>query len=441
MKLSPHFLIPNSKILLIQILLLLPFLSIAFAQTEKDQTDLIKKGEYVAIAADCMACHTAPDNNAKPLAGGYIIELPMGKIVSPNITPSKQFGIGNWSEIDFANAVRKGISPTKGNLYPAMPYTAYHGITDEDIHALYTYIMLSITPVDEPLVEETTLSFPFEYRQLMTVWNKLYLDDKIFTPDPTKSTEINRGTYLIDNLAHCGTCHTPRNMLFAENDEKALSGSNLGGWFAPNITADNSSGIGSWSKEEIVTFLKTGHLENKASSAGEMATAVVDSFSKMTDDDLSAIAAALKDINMIHTAVPRAIYNQRNTIEDINQIYSGQGDYLSLIDSNTTNGQKLYLNICASCHGIDGSGSEDQVYPSLILNSTVKSLKANNLVLVISEGIHRQMDSGEVFMPGFKQDLNDAQIAAITQYVRKNFASIVDKTSEKDVKAIIPGKQ
>ncbi|GGZ91971.1 cytochrome C [Ignatzschineria ureiclastica] len=417
--------------------------SLLFAQSQPEisEAELIEKGQYISIAADCVACHTAPTENAKPFAGDYVIEVPMGKIVAPNITPSKEYGIGNWSETEFADAVRKGITPDGTRLYPAMPYTAYHGITDEDIHALYTYFMKGVVAVDEPAKEQTELSFPFEYRSLMAIWNGMFLDEKTFTPDPNQSAQINRGEYLIDNLAHCGTCHTPRNLLYSEEESKALSGSNLGGWYAPNITPDPETGIGNWSKEEIVQFLKTGHIENKASSAGEMATAVVESFSKMTDEDLMAIATALKSMNAIHGAVPKAIYTKRFPVTEINSIYAGQGDYQTLIEHNTTDGALLYLNVCAACHGIQGEGAQDQYFPSLILNSTVKSPLPNNLVQVIAEGLHRAVPGDEVFMPGFKSELTAGQIAAITNYVRTHFGNINESISAKDVEKILSGKE
>ena len=212
-------------------------------------------GKRLAVAADCVACHTAP--GGKAFAGGYPLGSPMGTIYSTNITPSKIAGIGNYSAEQFARAVRDGVTADGTHLYPAMPYTSYSKMTDSDIAALYDYFMHEVQPVDTPTAK-TELQFPFNVRVSMIGWNAMFHSSTRFTPDPAKSAEVNRGDYLVNGLAHCDTCHTPRNVLMAADNGKALAGGALGSWYAPNITSDKVSGIGAWSSDDIVAYLRTG---------------------------------------------------------------------------------------------------------------------------------------------------------------------------------------
>ena len=229
----------------------------------ESQSDMIKRGEYLAIAGDCGACHT--DEGKAPFSGGHAIVSPLGTIFSTNITPSKSAGIGHYSEAQFANALRKGIRADGSPLYPAMPYTAYAKINDEDVAALYDYFMHGVKAVDTR-PEETRLPFPFNLRFSMAAWNLLYLDSKPFTPDNTQSKEWNRGAYLAQGLTHCSTCHTPRNFLMAEQQDKNLQGASLGTWFAPDITAQTLQGEQHWTRQMLVNYLATGHAANGATA-------------------------------------------------------------------------------------------------------------------------------------------------------------------------------
>lgn len=386
---------------------------------------LIEQGEYVARAADCMACHRTTAKNGPLFAGGYVIASPIGNMIASNITPSEHEGIGRYSEQQFADALRKGITPEGKYLYPAMPYTAYQGMSDEDIHALYTYLMSGVKPVDTH-VQPTVLRFPFNVRQLMFIWNRLFLkedNDAETTSLPATDPQFKRGKYLVNNLAHCGTCHTPRDAMMAEDNTRYLSGAALNGWKAPNITSDKISGVGGWSQKELVQFLRTGHVLNKAQAAGSMADAVEHSFRYLHDDDLNAIAAYIKTVPAIRDPQQAKVaYGVMPlTPVDISQLESGQGDQKSLADASTQNGARLYNAACASCHGINGQGTADNFYPSLTQNSAVGGTTANNLVMVILQGIHRQSADADVSMPAFEHQLTSAQVAAIANYVTQQF--------------------
>ncbi|UMM63846.1 cytochrome c [Aristophania vespae] len=390
---------------------------------------LIARGQYLAHAGDCAACHTVSGH--KLYSGGYSFHMPMGEIVSGNITSSKKFGIGTWSEKDFANAVRKGILPNGRHLYPAMPYTAYANITDDDIHALYVYFQ-HVPAVETAPEKKSQLKFPFNLPGLMTVWNFLYAKQQPFQPDPTLNSEENRGKYLVEGLGHCSTCHTPRNQMLSEDMGKFLTGAYVQNWHAPNITSDAVSGIGGWSDQELFSYLKTGRAVGKSQAGGPMAEAIVQSFQYLTDHDIKAIISYLRKVPAVRTPGQTSTsWSVTKPKEDKWNHYETGGsknDQPGYRDISTLNGAMLYNNNCAACHGINGEGSEDHIFPSLTQNSAVGADDPTNLVMSIYEGIHRQGVDYKAVMPAFSQQyqaihnwLSPAQIAAISNYVTERF--------------------
>ncbi|MDF7673377.1 cytochrome c [Acetobacteraceae bacterium ESL0709] len=407
------------------------------AQSPSEQ-DLVKQGDYIARASDCMACHTTKEG--KPFAGGLVLKTPFGKIVSSNITPSKKFGIGGWTETQFANAVRKGSSPRLGHLYPAMPYTAYAGLSDRDMHALYVYFTKAVEPVEKEPETKTALSFPYNIRFAMVGWNMLYASGRPMADNESTPDGSRRGEYLVKVLAHCGTCHTPRNKFMAEKSSDFLAGNpNIQGWVAPNITSDNISGIGGWSEEEIIAYLKNGAAHGKAQAAGPMAEAVEYSLRYLTDSDLKAVATYLKTVkpisNLGQTKANHS-YNQAIAVDSAVFDYPIDRSPLAMGAGSSIDGQRLYLNACATCHQPRGEGTEDQFYPSLTSNSVVGAKDPRNLVMAILYGVDRQTNDGHVFMPGFAEQLSDEQITAIAQYVATNFGNPALKVTINDVKLL-----
>lgn len=409
------------------------------AMAQSADQDLIAKGKYVATAADCAACHTAPHDGI-PYAGGYAIESPMGAIISTNITPSKEFGIGNWTEEQFTRAVREGVAPS-GHLYPAMPYTAYSKITDADMHALWAYFR-SLPPVDAAPAAKTELAFPFNQRMSMIGWNLLFADGKPTDPAEAAEGAAGRGEYVATALAHCQTCHTPRNALMAEDNSQFLAGGDVGGWHAPNITSDPVSGIGAWSTEEIVQYLRDGAVHGKAQAAGPMAEAISLSLRHLSDADLNAVADYLKSVPAIRTpgqtkagfdvaeVKPAALTTPDHPIDR---------DPTAMTDGSSEDGQRLYLGACASCHQPKGAGTDDQFYPSLTRNVATGGPSANNLVMVISKGLHRETNNGVVSMPAFEEQLTEGQIASVANYVLANFGNSDLKVSAEKVREITSG--
>jgi mono/diheme cytochrome c family protein len=364
------------------------------AQASGQEFTQIEKGRYLATAADCVACHTIP-NGGKPFAGGRAIETPFGNITSPNITPDAETGIGSWTDEQFDNAVRNGVRPDGSRLYPAMPYTSYTKMSRDDVAAIRAYLG-TVEPVRHPAAANT-LPFPFNIRASMRVWNALYFHPGEFKPDPQKPAELNRGAFLVEGPGHCTACHTPKSALGGDKSSEYLRGSNLQGWFAPNITNDDRVGLGHWSDDDIVAYLKTGH--NRITAAtGPMAEEIMHSTSKLQDSDLAAMAAYLKSV-------------------------PGSADSpapLKADDPVMVAGQAIYRDQCAACHQIDGKGVP-RLFPSLAESSGVRSRDVTTLIRVILRGARSVATAPEPTAPGmpsFGRQLDDEQIAAVASYVR-----------------------
>jgi mono/diheme cytochrome c family protein len=216
--------------------------------------DPVKRGEYLARAADCLVCHTAP--GSAQYAGGLAFPLPFGTLYSTNITPDKDTGIGNYSDEDFLNAVQRGIRRDGARLYPAMPYVSYTHITDADALAIKAYLFSQpAVHADNPA---NTLTFPFNQRWSMIFWSLLFNANTRFAPNTAQSPEWNRGAYIAEALAHCGECHTPRNLAFALDNRRKFAGAVAAGWRAFNVSSDKDTGIGGWSDDEVFAYLANG---------------------------------------------------------------------------------------------------------------------------------------------------------------------------------------
>lgn len=397
----------------------------------------IERGRYLATAGDCIACHSVP--GGKPMAGGLALATPLGAIVATNITPSTTHGIGNYTLKQFSDAVRHGVRADGANLYPAMPYTAYAKVTDEDTAALYDYFMHGVAAVDAAPAQTTDLPFPFNIRLSMAGWNLLFLDKKPFVADTAKSMEWNRGAYLAQGLAHCTTCHTPRNALMAEQLSKELGGADLGTWYAPNITSDINSGVGGWSQQELVDYLRTGRTANKAQAAGPMAEAIDHSLKHLSDADLNAIAHYVKGVPAIRDKADTKPVTQWGKAGD--DLASIRGVPLPQ-NLNKMTGAQLYDAQCASCHQARGEGSFDGSLPPLFHNSVTGRSNSNNLVMAILDGVERQ-DGGSHgaghLMPAFRQTLSDEQIVTLGNYVQKMYGNPDVKVTAEQVSTLRNG--
>ncbi|MDF3932514.1 cytochrome c [Pseudomonas citronellolis] len=418
---------------LLRATLLLPCLAQAAPALDPAPAELLQRGEYLARAGDCAACHTAP--GGKPFAGGLPLSTPLGAVYSSNITPDPRTGIGSYAYEDFARALRQGVAKGGMHLYPAMPYTAYTKITDEDMQALYAYFLRGGVEAVAQANHDSDIPWPLDMRWPLAIWNTLFHEDGVYRPNPKQSEAWNRGAYLVQGLAHCGTCHTPRGLAFQEKaldeqDAGYLSGAALGGWYAFNITSDTHSGIGGWSDAELVQYLRAGQLQGKAQAAGPMAEAVEHSFQYLRPADLQAIATYLRSVRAVSDGERKSRFAWGDAADDVIAL-RGEG-----FNPSDDDGARLFLGNCASCHDWSGQGAKDGYYPMLSHNSTVGALQPDNLVQVLLSGVQRRTGDQEVFMPGFAGTLDDQQIATLVNYLTAQFGNPAVKVDSARVAAI-----
>lgn len=409
-------------------LLLIPVLALA----QPDEAT-IKRGEYLAIAGDCAACHRNPDNG-HPFSGGYRISSPLGDIFATNITPSRVNGTGDYTQADFARALREGRRRDGSYLYPAMPYTAFASLSDADIAALYSYFQYGV-PAEDHAVPATQLPFPFSVRAMMAVWNALFLSPEPLPSGRADETSVARGEYLVKTLGHCGSCHTPRNLMMAEQRDAFLRGGEVGSWRAPDLT---QAGLAHWSAADLTTYLKTGSLPGKAVAAGEMGTAVENSFSRLTDSDRASIARYLLTLGDAPAAGRAAPPPPRRL--DIAAVETGPAVTLNdAIRGEQMSGAQLYNAACASCHGAEGEGTHDaqQRFPRLTGSSAVIAAHPANLIMTVAEGVDRTTAAGHAFMPAFASQMSSAELARLLDYVSTQFGHAQQHISQQQVEAVL----
>jgi nicotinate dehydrogenase subunit B len=381
--------------------------SSAMAPASAPQPDVfsaaqIKRGRLLASAGDCAVCHTAPGGAVN--AGGHALGTPFGTVYSTNLTPDAETGIGTYSFAAFERAMRRGIARDGRHLYPAFPYTAYAGMTDADLLALYAYLMAQ-APV-RSVVPETKLAFPYGVRPLMAGWNLLFHRPSALQPEPGRSTAWNRGRYLVEAVGHCGACHTPRNALGAEKSGAAVfAGAMVDGWEAPALTALSQAPI-PWTEAAFYDYLRTGQSASHGVAAGPMAP-VIEGLAPLPDSDIRAMAHYLASLNPPAEA------------EDTALAAVLQAGALAGPRQGGSEGARIFAGACGACHDNGGIGlSGAQV--SLALNSAVHSARPDTLLRVILDGI--APPGGLGVMPGFRDSLSEAQIAELARFVRANFA-------------------
>jgi mono/diheme cytochrome c family protein len=380
----------------------------------------IARGQYLADAADCLACHTAEGGEA--FAGGRAFHTQFGTLYSPNISPDPETGIGNWSDDDFIRALHEGIDEDGDRLYPAFPYAAYTYLTTDDVLAIKAYLF-SQPPVRN-VPPEHTLRFPYNQRWLMAIWSMLYNPNTRFEPVPDRSAAWNRGAYMVEALGHCGECHTPRTPLQSLDNRRKFAGGFAEGWRAYNISSDEASGIGSWSADDLERYLKTGRSENRGSAFGPMAEAVHLSFAKMTDSDLSAIVEYVRTVPPVATPDLPAPRMQPAASDPL----AG-----AAADSNPR-GLEIFSGACAGCHG--WTGQNDFVPHSTFTGSrAINDPTATNVALAILRGAGSlpESDNAVATMPAFGAILNDDDVAAVANYVVARFGATASSITADEV--------
>jgi mono/diheme cytochrome c family protein len=381
------------------------------------RTSMVERGAYLTRAADCVACHTS--GGGKEYAGGLAIRLPFGTLYSTNITPDKETGVGNYSDQDFLDAVRRGVRRDGARLYPAMPYASYSYMTDADVLAIKAYLF-SLPPVHAK-APENTLTFPYNQRWAMIFWSALFNPDTRFAPDSDRSPEWNRGAYLAEALAHCGECHTPRNLAFALDNRKKFAGALTAGWRAFNISSDKATGIGGWRDEDLVAYLAIGHADGHGTASGPMGEAVDHSFSQLAQEDIRAVVAYLRTVPPIAspdlpaTLAPPAPASHRQG--------GGTAD---------ARGKMLFEGACVSCHGWTGE-SPISSFATLTGALAVNDPSGTNVVQVVLSGTKRLTPEHAVSMPAFGSAYSDAEIAALANYVTARFGSKASQVTAQEV--------
>ncbi|MFL6708293.1 MAG: c-type cytochrome [Massilia sp.] len=364
------------------------------------------RGAYLARAADCASCHTAGPN-APALAGGLRLNTPMGAIISSNITPDPQYGIGRYTLQQFSDAMRRGIRADGSRLYPAMPYASFARLSDADIADLFSYLQTQVAPV--PIrPPPTRLPFPFNQRWGLAVWDALFVPSGPFVARSNQSAAWNRGAYLVQTLGHCGACHTPRGLLYQEKgldegSEHYLAGAELDHWYAPDLGGNPLHGMGRRSVADLVSILRTGHGAG-ATVYGPMVDVVKQSTSGMTDADLAAIAVYLKSLPDRGGKTTDSVFNS---------------------PTQELPGAAVYSGFCQRCHGVAGQGDVSK-RPALAGNPAVSSPDPSSLLRIVLEGsnspsiVHGPMPER---MPAFANTLSDSDIADVVSYIRRSWGN------------------
>jgi mono/diheme cytochrome c family protein len=379
------------------------------------QASAVERGEYLAKAADCMVCHTT--QGGREYAGGLGFKLPFGTLYSTNITPDKETGIGNYSDQDFLNAVQRGVRHDGARLYPAMPYTSYTYISDADALAIKAYLF-SLAPV-RATPSANTLSFPFNQRWAMAFWSEIFNPDTRYEPDTSKSPEWNRGAYLAEALAHCGECHTPRNLAFALDNRKKFAGAITAGWRAFNISSDKATGVGGWRDDDLISYLSLGHAAGHGTASGPMGEAVDHSFSQLAPEDIRAIVTYLRSV-------------PATTSSDLPATLAPPASASHKDGSQEARGKMVFEGACVSCHSWTG---ESAISPMATLTGAwaVNDPGATNVAQIVISGTKRHTPEGALSMPAFGNAYSDDEIAAVANYVTARFGSKGSKLTAQDV--------
>lgn len=358
------------------------------------------RGEYLTRIGNCMGCHTT--KGGQPFAGGRRLNTSFGVFVTPNITPDKQMGIGLWSEEDFWQALHHGKSRDGRLLYPAFPYTEYTKVTRQDANAMFAY--LQSLPAIAQSNPSSEISFPYQFQPLLTIWRALYFKEGVYVTDSSKSTDWNRGAYLVQGLGHCNACHTTRNALGA-SQEDALKGGRIMGvnWYAPSLSSRLEAGSSDWTLEEISELLTKG-ITHRAVASGPMATVIRQSLQYLSQEDAQAMAVYLKSLTGEERKTPGVNF----------AVMSGS------LQRHLDSGGQLYKKYCQSCHGENGEGAPG-VYPALAGNRSVLMNSPLNAIRSVLNGGYPATTAGNpkpYGMPPFQQILRDEEVALVVSYIR-----------------------
>jgi mono/diheme cytochrome c family protein len=368
--------------------------------------ETVAKGAALSAAGHCVSCHTRP--GGEPFAGGYGLNTPFGIIYGTNITPEPDTGIGRWSPEAFARAMREGVSQDGSHLFPAFPYYAFTGLYDDDVKALYAYLMTR--PPVRATVPANTIPFPLNIRAFQEGWKILFFTSGRYRTDPSKGAEWNRGAYLAEALSDCGGCHTPRNALGAEKTRDAYAGYVIDGWIAPALTEANPSPV-PWTQDELMSYLRTGLGPlHGAATAATMTPVIREGLGDSTvpEADVRALAIYFADID--HTSAHEAAVAP-TVSKALATSYLGSGQEY---DPDA----RLYASACMSCH-YNAGPSPLPARPELALNSALTLTEPTNFIQVVLKGIGNSEGAPGLVMPAYGSSLTDADVARLAAYLRR----------------------
>ncbi|MGB8630150.1 MAG: cytochrome c [Xanthobacteraceae bacterium] len=391
---------------------LLLLFAVSTSRADESDSPPGSRGEYLARAGDCVACHSIP--GGKAFAGGLKMGTPLGAIYSTNITPDPETGIGNYSLEDFDRAVRQGIAKDGHRLYPAMPYPSYAKLTDTDVAALYDFFMKQVPPIHQANLQNEIPPW-LNFRWPIAIWSLVFTTGGSYVAKSDHDTDWNRGAYLVQGLGHCGACHTPRGLAWQEktlddSNTNYLSGALLDAWYAPDLRGYLRTGLGGWSKDDLVDFLKHGH--NRGETAfGSMIDVVNNSTPYLSDSDINAIAVYLKSLPETSAQQPVA-YDDATTA--------------ALRSSHALQpGATIYIGTCANCHGFDAKGFGPYI-PALAGNPIVLDDDPSSLVNLVLNGSNPLVVKGTpdpYRMPQFRLQYSDQEIADVVTFIRNGWGN------------------
>jgi mono/diheme cytochrome c family protein len=400
-----------------------PGIAPSLAQRQPD----VSHGAYVAVLGDCVACHTTA--GGKPLAGGLPFPTPVGEIYSSNITPDPRTGLGNYDLQSFIRVMRYGVKPDGTRLYPAMPYTSFDKVSDADLQDLFAYLRRDVAPVHQA-TKTGGMAWPLTMRWPLALWDLAFHNPTHYENDPSKSDQWNRGAYLVQGLAHCGTCHTPRGPALQEQDVAGktklyLAGTSLDGSSPINLRGNIGDGLGSWTATDIAELLKTG-VNAHSAVTGPMADVIEHSSQYMTDADIAAIAAYLKSL-LPATETGHASFTANDTT--LQTILAG---------AETSPGGRIFMDSCSACHRLSGGGAS-RVFPSLAGNPSVLSQDPSSLIAVILNGARLPSTAGApsgLAMPPFGWRYDNVAVAQLATFLRVSWGNHASAVTPAEVTAI-----
>jgi mono/diheme cytochrome c family protein len=392
------------------------------AKAPNRATQVIDRGEYLARAGDCVACHTAP--NGKPFAGGRPMPTPFGALYVPNITPDDETGIGQWTPDDFYRMMHTGVSRDGTLLYPAMPFASYTKVTRGDSDAIYAYLM-SVPPVKQQN-HPHELKFPFNNRDLLLGWRTLYFKEGEYVPETRQTAEWNRGAYLVQGLGHCAMCHTAINALGGSSEAKAFEGGMIPNqnWYAPSLTSNREAGLGNWELKDIADLLQVG-ASHRGTTYGPMAEVVYNSLQYLSDEDAKAMAVYLKSLPQRESEPPPT--SQARLVQP------------SVMET----GRKVYEAQCATCHGDEGKGHAP-AFPPLAGNQSITMSSPVNAIRMVLNGGYAPgtaKNPRPYGMPPFSHILDDDEVAAVVTYIRvawENTGTPVTPAQANSLRKLLP---